>query len=415
MTALGVGIVGAGRFGHFVADAVAALPGLVVRAVADLQGTRAEALAVRLGVDSSSQEAMLENPALDIVVLAAPPAQHAQACIAALEQSKHVFCEKPLALDAESAREVERAVRRSGRVLVVDHVLRYNPLLAAVARVGEQLLGPVQRFLFENDASDEDLHPDHWFWDPATGGGIFIEHGVHFFDAATMLLGGCPSAVSAVVARRADGTVDSVSATCVHRPNRLAGAEALATHTHSFTHAHRCERQLMRLDFGAAEARIDGWIPVRATVDVWTDDLGAKIAESLPSQVDTLFRLDGFESRPAASLRLSRKPSASPGARARGRALDLPHHLRLDLSLGGPAAKQAVYAESVRAAMSDLLRCATTGGSPASGVRQGSLAVAVAEAATRSAAEGRTLPIGHPPLEDHPSTGSRPPGAEEQS
>ena len=36
----------------------------------------------------------------------------------------------------------------------------------------------------------------------------------------------------------------------------------MATHTHSFTHAHRAERQLMRLDYGFAEARVTGWIPV---------------------------------------------------------------------------------------------------------------------------------------------------------
>ena len=34
----------------------------------------------------------------------------------------------------------------------------------------------------ENYASDEKLVPEHWFWNPAQSGGIFIEHGVHFFD-----------------------------------------------------------------------------------------------------------------------------------------------------------------------------------------------------------------------------------------
>ena len=136
-----------------------------------------------------------------------------------------------------------------------------------LARLQERLLGAPQRFLFENDASDEDLADDHWFWDERLSGGIFVEHGVHFFDAAAMLVGRPVTSVQASAARRTGtGLVDLVSATVHHGP------DVLATHTHSFTHAHRCERQLMRLDYGAAEARVDGWIPIDAVIDLWTDD-----------------------------------------------------------------------------------------------------------------------------------------------
>ncbi|MFI8182684.1 Gfo/Idh/MocA family oxidoreductase [Actinacidiphila glaucinigra] len=63
------------------------------------------------------------------------------------------------------------------------------------------------------------------------------------------------------------------------------------------------------------------------------------------------------------------------------------------VDLGGEARKQHVYAESVRAAITDLLRCATGGGTPVADARSGRTAVAVAEAATRSAETGRTLPV----------------------
>ena len=65
-------------------------------------------------------------------------------------------------------------------------MLRYNPVLARAAphctTTGCSV--PVQRFAFDNDAADEDLPADHWFWDDTVSGGIFVEHGVHFFDAA---------------------------------------------------------------------------------------------------------------------------------------------------------------------------------------------------------------------------------------
>ena len=153
-------------------------------------------------------------------------------------------------------------------------MLRYNPLLQALVRLQDELLGPVQRFSFENDASDEDLPAGHWFWDDDVSGGIFVEHGVHFFDAAHLLVGSTPELVSAMAARRADGTTDLVSATARH-PGGV-----LATHTHGFTHAHRCERQLLRLDHGAAEVRVEGWIPLRARVEAWTDDAGAEVGEA---------------------------------------------------------------------------------------------------------------------------------------
>ena len=254
----GLGIVGAGGFATFLVGATSSLPGVTVRSVADVRPEAARRLAdAHGGRVAESWADLLTDAAVDVVVVATTPDSHASIARAALEAGKHVFVEKPLALDDVDARELVATVERTGKVLVVDHVLRYNPLLRALTRLRGTLLGPVQRFCFENDASDQDLDPDHWFWDETRSGGIFVEHGVHFFDAASMLIDGPATSVQAVAARRADGPVDLVSATVTH------GVDTLATHTHSFTHAHRCERQLMRLDCGAAEVRVEGWIPVR--------------------------------------------------------------------------------------------------------------------------------------------------------
>ena len=152
-------------------------------------------------------------------------------------------------------------------------------------RLQEHLIGRPHRFLFENDASDEDLPDDHWFWDERRSGGILVEHGVHFFDAAAMLVHRPVTAVQGTSARRPGGPVDMVTATAHH------GDDVLATHTHSFTHAHRCERQLMRLDHGAAETRVEGWIPVAARIDAWTDDAGARVCEELDLDLFALRRL----------------------------------------------------------------------------------------------------------------------------
>ncbi|MGW2939058.1 Gfo/Idh/MocA family protein [Streptomyces sp. NPDC001156] len=143
-----------------------------------------------------------------------------------------VFCEKPVAVSLEAAAHVAEEAERASGVFVVDHVLRYNLILRLLQRLGgEGLLYPLRQFAFENDASDEDLGPDHWFWDPARSGGIHIEHGVHFFDATSALMGSGPVEVQGMAVRRPSGPVDIVVATATHPRG------SVATHTHSFTHA----------------------------------------------------------------------------------------------------------------------------------------------------------------------------------
>ncbi|MGW2472592.1 Gfo/Idh/MocA family protein [Streptomyces sp. NPDC001665] len=384
--ALGIGLAGCGGFAEFVLDAIAGLPGLRLAAVADPSPERARLLGERHGVPAlGSLDELLQRDDVAAVLIATPPATHAAMATTALRAGRHVFCEKPLATTTEDASAVVHEARRAGRALVVDHVLRYNPLLRAVERLtGRGLLAPARRFLFENDASDEDLGPGHWFWDPAHSGGIFIEHGVHFFDAARALIGTDPLSVRATAVRRPGGPVDMVSADVVH-PGGV-----LASHLHSFTHAHRAERQLMRLDHGFAETRISGWIPVHAEITAWVDEDGARAWEELPGLRDDLLAVEGF--RPGGgeriTVRVERDAGSASPARGRGEERTVPHRVTAVLDLGGEPRKPYVYAQSVRAAMADLVRAARTGEPPVAGPVSGFAAVAVAEAATVAAATG---------------------------
>ncbi|MGD1216806.1 Gfo/Idh/MocA family protein [Streptomyces krungchingensis] len=387
----GVALVGCGAFGSFVLDAIRDIPSLRVIACADADRGRAEELAARHGATAHARvEDVAALPDVDVVVLATPPAAHADGAVAALRAGKHVFCEKPMALTVEDAARVEAVSRRSPGVFVVDHVLRYNPLLRLLQRLGqEQLLDPLRRFAFENDASDEDLGPDHWFWDPAHSGGIHVEHGVHFFDAANALMGSGPLQVQGTEVRRQDGPVDFVVATAVHPGG------AVATHTHSFTHAHRAERQLMRLDYGFAEARLTGWIPTYATLTAWTDEAGAARWEALPARAAELLAVPGLRphGEEHVTVTVAREAGSSRPARGRGITRSVPHRVDCVVDLGGEDRKPHVYAESVRAAMTDLLHCAAHGGTPQADARAGLTAVAVARAATTSAQSGRIVAL----------------------
>ena len=107
-----------------------------------------------------------------------------------------------------------------------------------------------------------------------------------------------------------------------------------------------------------------------------------------------LFAVEGYRPDPDAGVRVEvRRHAGSATARARGRTQVVPHHIHAELTLGGSPAKQRVYAESVRAAVTDLVRCVASGEEPLSGAREGWAAVVVADAARRAAAEGRTVDL----------------------
>ncbi|MCQ4080902.1 Gfo/Idh/MocA family oxidoreductase [Streptomyces sp. RB6PN25] len=391
-TPIGLGLVGCGAFGAYVLDAVADLPGIRIAAVADPDATRRDRLALAHGAAACDGiEALLARNDVDAVAITTPPATHAAMAISALRAGKHVFCEKPLAVTAAQAAEVRAVADGSPGVLVVDHVLRYNPILRMLERLRDEgLLDAPRRFAFENDASDEDLGPDHWFWDPAHSGGIFLEHGVHFFDAARALMGSEPQSVQATAVRRTpDGPVDIVVATAVHPGGTVA------THTHSFAHAHRCERQLMRIDYGFAEARVTGWIPTYATVTAWTDDAGADRWQQLPSRAAELLHVPGLNPHGEERICVTVHRDAGTPQPCRGRGVEriAPHLVEAVLDLGGEASKQHVYAGSVRAAFTDLLLCARDGNTPVADAYAGLTAVAVAEAATEAVERGAALPV----------------------
>lgn len=259
---LGIGIVGAGRFTAFCVAAFEGLPGARVVAAMDADPGRAEALAPPGAATYADLEALLGDPAVDIVHVATPPYLHGPITQRAAECGKHVFVEKPLATTLEAARAALAAVDRAGVRVSIDYVLRHHPLhRLAIDLTRSGALGDLQYFALENFASSENLPPEHWFWDPAMSGGIHVEHGVHFFDLCLAMAGREPDEVSGATQVRSDGRADRVSALL-----RFGDAMA-ATFYHSFNRTAATERTTIRLAFSQGHATIQGWIPTRLDVE----------------------------------------------------------------------------------------------------------------------------------------------------
>lgn len=109
-------------------------------AIVDPNQAIAEAAAGTYGVKTATFDAVLADPFIEAVSLASPAGLHFAQAKAALEAGKHVFVEKPVALDIAEARELVRLAEKQGRMLMVGHLLQYHPVyvrLREMASAGE--------------------------------------------------------------------------------------------------------------------------------------------------------------------------------------------------------------------------------------------------------------------------------------
>lgn len=390
---LGLGLVGCGRFGTFCLAAATDLPGAITVAVTDVEPDRAVSVARAHGARAIRDfDALLADPEVDLVIIATPPVTHGPMARAAVEAGKHVFCEKPLATDLAAARAAIEASERLGRWLTVDYVMRWNPLYWLIRRLqdlrganGGALVGPLQRFALENLAGDEQLPAGHWFWDRRVSGGIFVEHGVHFFDAAAWLFGSQPLIVQALQVERAAGPIDTVIASAVHPGG------ATASYQHAFTHPDRAEYQAVLLDWGYAHGVLRGWIPVELELEAWTDAEGAALLGTLLADPAAALAVPHTRRTGHEGIEVSVTEVAEAGVwRGRQEERQVTHHLRVRATLGGEAAKAAVYRESVRAGLGDLVEAVRSGRSPAVGSTDIYDSLAVAIAAQQAADSGHS-------------------------
>ncbi|MCC7016460.1 MAG: Gfo/Idh/MocA family oxidoreductase [Rhodospirillales bacterium] len=128
-----LGLAGAGPWGQKLIAALARLPAVELRAVA----SRNPDIRSRLPKDCAVTEdwrALARDPEIEGVVIATPPALHAEMTLEVLAAGKAVFVEKPLALDAASAEAVLARAERAGVAAMTNHVHLFHPAYAELKR-----------------------------------------------------------------------------------------------------------------------------------------------------------------------------------------------------------------------------------------------------------------------------------------
>lgn len=132
---------------------------------------------------------LLADPSLDIIDISTPNLYHSQLAIAALQQGKHVFCEKPDAVSPEEAEKMADAARASGKLLMTMRNNRFSEQAKFIKRfIGEGKLGDLYMGRCGWIRRRGIPGRGGWFTTKAlSGGGPLIDLGVHMIDLAVWL------------------------------------------------------------------------------------------------------------------------------------------------------------------------------------------------------------------------------------
>ncbi|MDP7606115.1 MAG: inositol 2-dehydrogenase [SAR324 cluster bacterium] len=178
------GIIGAGRIGKLHADNLLnRVDGARLKAITDPFLDEDWAASRNIPLTGKDHRILLDDPEIDAILIGSPSAEHAQQMIECAEAGKHIFCEKPIALDPEIIRNALAEVDKSGVKLQVGFNRRFDPNFAAVQQqVVSGVLGDPH--IIRITSRDPAPPPAEYV---AGSGGMFLDMTIHDFDMARFL------------------------------------------------------------------------------------------------------------------------------------------------------------------------------------------------------------------------------------
>lgn len=195
---VGFGVLGAGNFAAAVLlPAMKNLSSVRLVGVATASGMSARNAADRFGFAyaAADRERILDDPDVEAVAILTPHQLHAAQAIEALQAGKHVFCEKPLALNEEDLAAVEAALQACPeQILMVGYNRRFAPL---AQRMKSFFAGRSEPLAAHYRVNAGYLPLTHWTQDLEKGGGRILGEACHFIDFLIFLTGTLPVEISA--------------------------------------------------------------------------------------------------------------------------------------------------------------------------------------------------------------------------
>jgi predicted dehydrogenase len=252
-----VGFVGAGNFAYSVLIPTFREAGARLVTIASEKGVTAAHAARKFGFESATAdfEAVVSDPKVNTVVIATRHDAHAGMAAAALRAGKHVFVEKPLALNEEQLEEVIRAYEEATAKGSLHLMVGFNRRFAPHAvRMKSLLAGSIEPKVFVMTVNAGVIPVSHWTQDPVVGGGRIIGEGCHFVDLLRFLAG---SPITDVQARSVGGSPsdgirdDKVTITLSFADGSIGTIHYLANGHKSFPKERLevfCGRRILLLD-----------------------------------------------------------------------------------------------------------------------------------------------------------------------
>ena len=221
------GIMGTGWVAqHFMAD-LRHVEGAVRAAVASRSEDRARNVAKRFGMRNAhgSYEALAKDPLVDVVYVATENHLHAEHCLLALREGKHVLCEKPFSMSFESASRVVECAKSRGLFCMEAMGTRFVPaILESKRRIDAGEIG-IPLLLTADFGTPISDSGSNRFYDRQRGGGALWDRGVYAISLAIWLFGK-PLHITSQAQMHASGTDTTFSSVLRFPDNKLAVVSA---------------------------------------------------------------------------------------------------------------------------------------------------------------------------------------------
>ena len=180
-----VGIIGTGYIGGVHACILARDERVQLAAVYDIDRSRAEKFA-RMHDAALTSDPLELIERCDAVYITAPNTQHVALSLAALDAGKHVFCEKPLAINISDAETVYAKATKTHSVFQIGHNRRFAPVYATLKQLLAETHRPHSAHVKMNRG---ELLKPVWTGDASVTGGYLYETPIHMFDMMRFLFG----------------------------------------------------------------------------------------------------------------------------------------------------------------------------------------------------------------------------------
>lgn len=230
-----LGVFGAGNFASAVMlPTLKRVDDLELIAISSGRGLKASHAADRFGFryTASDTEQILEDESINSIAILTRHNLHADLVVAGLGAGKHVFCEKPLAINLGELDGIIQALDDSDKLLMVGFNRRFAPFSKALKEFMSSVPGP-KVMTYRINAGP--LPSTHWLYDPVEGGGRIIGEACHFIDYLTFITNSAPVSVRAIGAgSNSDALSENVIITIDYADGSIGSISYLAAGDRSF-------------------------------------------------------------------------------------------------------------------------------------------------------------------------------------